>query len=331
MLREYAFEPSLVQDADVYRLLSEQLGIDQGRLLGHSCDWFKRAWEALDEANPDMLRMELLAQLQGPDSRQFCQQRHPTCSGDDDGRRGWFEIAIDSHQMHPFELVVTDSEPDGRIPNRRIASPSEVGTHDKWKRGMGAPQVDKQPKSIVEALGVFPSASCELRFVDPYFNPAEERWRDLPRSVIQSALGPPFSSMDGKLHVEFHTSWNEDKVERYGTVESMVERYWPDFLRHSCNSVSSAHLVVWDHIVLKEDHDRFLISEIGCFAIGAGFDCGTRGAIRTTVNWMDSETSQRLYNKFSALTSNHSTRIHLVFDQDGTVVHRRPHRTVMNG
>lgn len=284
MLHEYAVEPAAIaEDWKTCRYLCEKFGYDRGRLLSlFPKRWLPLAIEAAGDLKP-VEKLKVIEGLKQLKDRASMKSGRPY----DDQLGTWLDNAIAQHGDKPFHAIIAQENP----PNH--AAVLESADIDEAMPLMAiAPDraVPRDEASISGALDFLLRQSSRILFVDPFFDPYSAKYRRTLQACLRIVKdNNPAASCE--IHYRFHP----DKP-----ANSQLETEAANLFPGTVPEGLEVKIFCWREINGGEDfHDRYLLSEKGGIAIGAGYSA--EGANQTTnMHLMSSVLSRRRYDSFAS-------------------------------
>ena len=195
MLYEYAIEPELVatwSDRKVGRYFADKFGLGAPRIVSRYPKRWKRlvwsAWEQLSTGKNeiDYARMtELIEQL----SEAMVRRTNTVAPT----HRSWLNDTTDEHRRVPFHAILARRNPMGH-PATLVADDLDERT-PLWTAPRGR-TIPRKATAIADAVRPMLRIATEITFVDPYFTPYHQRFRNVLEACVRvcftmRAGGPP--------------------------------------------------------------------------------------------------------------------------------------------
>lgn len=263
MLYEYALEPELVAtwgDRSAGRYFADKFGLGSLRIVSRYPKRWKRlvwrAWERLQTGDTeiDHARMtELIEHL----SEAMVRRTNTVVNPD----HGWLDDTTKEHQRVPFHAILA---------RRNLAGHAGILTADDldertplWTIPRGV-TIPRTAAAIADAVGNMLRIATEIAFVDPYFAPHHERFRNVLEACLRACLrqrvgAPP------RIRIL--------SADKNGAEET--------FFREECGrylpGVIPADLTVTIRRLRERQdgerlHNRYVLTELGGVSFGVGLD-----------------------------------------------------------
>lgn len=276
MIHEYALEPKLVStwvDSEFCSLIISQFGFGTGRLISsypNSQEWKRYIYKSYDESQPEPVsdkdkahrehqkkKLEVLA-------NQLCDPLIKRKNVRWDTNKGWIDNVCTEHMRRPFKAVITyklANEDQGVIPFNSLFN------SDLWH----APSVCiiKRNAQSIDAVSALLKNCKRVVFIDPYFNPKEERYRDSYKEFIRRVVC--MRDDINEVSVEFLTCLGKQDREkkRKLNLKKICEKYLPSITPRGLK-------VTIENIQEKDDgekiHNRYILTDIGGVIFPVGLD-----------------------------------------------------------
>lgn len=293
MLYEFAVDPACIDSWDRCRYILEAMGTSKGRMIAafpKRKQWLKMLHEALDARNlPDKERKRIEVKV-GNIGRKFSGIR----SGYNAGIT-WLDNAITQRQLKPFRAIVTR---DGHNDDEKILAVDDIDeTTPLWNVQVTrkVPMTKKDMKKHVASLL---QISREIRFVDPYFDPRESRWREILEGCLEAA-----AANERKLErVEYHTV-----VDRFNSSTQKYERHMDDLYRACQKHLPQVlppkerlHVIFWK-VKHQPFHARYILTDRGGYQVETGLNAGHPGKRQDQdVTLMQEKIKEQCWNRFNS-------------------------------
>lgn len=280
MIYEYALEPELVaswHDRKEFLFFEEKFGIRTKRIVSaFPKKWKRLVWEAFVEGGHGQdvnarKRLEaLLASL--------CKNMVKRASSFPE-IKNWLERAEAEHAERPFHAIVARQNPRAYD---YVITPGTlvVNGHDKWQVPDNSP-VPRTATGLVEAVAPVLRVCRQIVFIDPYFDPAKERFLK-PMAYFLDVIWNSRYGV-GKPQVELHTS-----IDRFFRKKERGPERDPEEERRVCEKILSdlqeklsriiprgekMSVFIWKQRELGENlHNRYILTEVCGVLFGTGLD-----------------------------------------------------------
>ena len=283
MLHEYAVEPAAIaEDWQTCRYLCEKFGYDRGRLLSlFPKKWLPLAIAATGDLRP-VEKLRVIESLKQLKDRASMKSGRPY----DEQLGTWLENAIAQHEEKPFHAIIAQ---ENSANHAAVLKSSDI---DETMPLMAIPPdraVPRDEASISGALEFLLRQSSRILFIDPFFDPYSLKYRRTLQACLRIVRdNNPAASCE--IHYRFHPD-KPANTELEAEAANLFPGTVPEGLQ--------LKIFCWREINGGEDfHDRYLLSEKGGIAIGAGYSA--EGANQTTnMHLMSSGLSRRRYDSFA--------------------------------
>ncbi len=290
---EFALEPEALVGWHRFQYLTGQFGFHTGRLISR----FPGKWTELVRDTcrdlPDVERKMIITKLS---SERFKKTKLIPSGRDFDPGATWFANAL-RHQdgSKPFFRVVAVQNPGSRT-DVLVASAIDEDIPDMEEGPQGC--VRRRADKLAGALLPLLQNSREIVFVDPHFNPSEQRWRPLLCACVLAATsgGRPVRK------IEYHLE-APDSCEKF-------RAHCRDLLCPELPLDCEVTFVLWDDQVYPPEpldlHPRLILTEWGGVHIDRGLDEHRRLETLATV------LTKPVWAKFWSMFAERRTRYRLV-------------------
>jgi hypothetical protein len=266
MLHEFAVDPVALSNWPSFRYITEKFGVSYGRLM--SCfpkTWKKMVYEACYGCQP-IEKKRIEERLKHIDDRLLPSNRAYEIS------RSWLDNAeTQQATSRPFHAIISTENPRSR-PDVLITDELNE-TAPLWDVPREG-RILRNAQALAACVRPLLQASCEVLFIDPYFDPSKHRYR--------RTLQYFFQALDGNhriQRIEYHLDGN---------------RLAANFFCHSCSSLSRIlpdgrhiRLIRWSQTSGGEAlHARYILTDIGGIRVEHGLDEGEPGET-TDVSLLD--------------------------------------------
>ncbi|RJP27756.1 MAG: hypothetical protein C4527_12550 [Candidatus Omnitrophota bacterium] len=261
MIYEFALEPDILYNWDRVRYFTEKFGIEHGRLISKfpSKKWKKMVFKACKHC-PDREKKRIEVCMRKIESKLLKSHR------DYDPDKLWLENAELSHMVLPFHAILACENPRS---HDYIILPDEIDEihpHFKIQREIALP---RNAESMLHEIENLLSMSKDILFIDPHFDPSEERWCNLVihclRMIEKKNLTP--------LKLEYHCKEKGNQGQL---------KYW----KNSCDLILSKEIPKslslkiyrWRQKIGGEKlHRRYILTDCGGIRFETGLDEGDEG------------------------------------------------------
>jgi len=288
MLHEYAVDPACLKEWETFRNLLEKFGIPYGRLISRfPKDWMRIVDETCNSFT--FLQRRMMAE----ELTRIKKQALIRSGRLYDGNKLWKENAVEQHSNKPFHAIITDTkegEQDFVLNVKDITENTLAYTPSLW-------QVERNKKSkILRTAGELSLAiapllrmSKRILFIDPFFEPASDRWQKPLRLCIESAIENREKCPAFEYHLKNDNSESKEKFEKRCN----------DYLADVIPVGAELKLFRWDD--RRQDggegwHARYVLTERGGIRIDWGLDEGKRDTFKTDIALLDQYSWQEYWD-----------------------------------
>jgi len=258
LLREFALEPSLLNNWADFRFYFDNFGIHRGRLISRfPRRWKRMVYDSLPNNIGDVERKRIEDRLSIIDEKMIKMNR------DYDSNQSWLENAERSHTEVPFHAILAAENPNN---NDFVLISSEVDERNElWRCDTGL-SVPRTPEALSDVIRKLFQISREILFVDPHFGPEVRRYRATLKHFLECA----FQTGNHFARIEFHFS----------------EKSTFDFFDNECSKQLPQLIPIglavtfkrWRQITGRERlHARYILTEKGGLLFEGGLDAGRTG------------------------------------------------------
>jgi hypothetical protein len=284
MIHEYAVEPAAVANWERFRFVTSHMGIPHARLIAEypgGGKWqalVREACRALNLPNLERTRIfEKLVKLDGKLTKSSRLYRNSDA---------WLTNVETAHRDRPFSAIIASARPGNAEPFLPIDELDEDTPYWKVRREWRIART----AAALGACAVDLFRQCrEIIFVDPYFDPREERWQRtlVEFARIATATGRTFRRREYHLRL----------VERFA-LERECLAHLPQLLPPGFK----LDLWRWDRMNRGERmHPRYILTEVGGLRIEKGLDEGKPGET-TDVSLLDLDLCSARMREFDERT-----------------------------
>lgn len=256
MHNEYAVEPRAIASSwEKCLYLSEKFGFDKGRVLSlYPEDWLNMALRSVDVDMPPMKRKRILTKLRALTRNcSIASERNSY-----DYMRDWIENALKQQNDNPFHAIIAASNPSK---SNTVLCVDDVHEEHNLMKCPRSRVIPREVDSITETLQGMLRFSSRILFVDPFFDPYKQGYKDIFRSLL--AIVKEYSLAD-KCECEIHYRFHKNNFSAEKSAK-MIAGILPKDMH--------LKLYRWKEIEGGEDfHARYLLTDKGGIKIDAGFD-----------------------------------------------------------
>lgn len=257
---EYAVEPdAIAANWDRFKYLIEKFGFDKGRLISR----FPKRWEALvyDAIKAsDMKDGEIkkaTEKLLVAKKTAFLRSGRTYRPEID-----WLSNALEQDAKLAFRAILANANPNG---SDRIVKATDVDEDAPLFQSATAMQVPRTEADVAAALSSLLISSKQILLVDPYFDVLREDYRRPLAKILETMAA--FGIHDQTLQIHRKSDGAVPDMTAYeANIAELVAPILPDRFK--------LEIYEWrSRIDGEQFHDRYLLTECGGVAIGAGFSC----------------------------------------------------------
>lgn len=288
MVFEYAIDPSAVVDwrhEAEYRFFATEFGLGSPRAMSaypRFSQWRQKVLNAARSIGVSGLDEARLTALLGVlQANKIERGRSPF-----DVTKDWLANAEGEHQRKSFHAIMSDQNPRG---NQDVMPAAITGvlTHPKWNC-CSRFEVPRQPHDMAMCVKNMLHLSRTVVFIDPYFHPGTDRFKDTFRAFLSVLVDP---ESIGATRVEIHTDYSINPTSAFTQVfqaempaitpagMNVCLRRW--IQRSNCDQL----------------HDRFILTDVGAAQYTVGLDKGSMSE-KTRVFLLDSAQYQSCWKNY---------------------------------
>lgn len=263
MLYEYAIEPELVatwSDRRVGRYFADKFGIGSPRVVSrYPRRWKKLVWSAWERlptgrTEIDHARMtELIERL----SEAMVKRANTVAYTD----RSWLSDATKEHRRAPFHAILARRNP--------MDHPATLAADDidertpLWTAPRGV-TIPRKAAAIADAVGSMLRIAMDVTFVDPYFAPHHQRFRNVLEACLKACFheragGPP--------RIRILSSDKNDAAQAF---------FGSECRRHLPRVIPPNQEVTIRRLKERPGgdrlHNRYILTDLGGVSFGVGLD-----------------------------------------------------------
>lgn len=280
MICEFALEPELVatwHDRKAFLFFEEKFGLRTGRIVSaYPKNWKTQVWQAFQNS-PDGQNQNAQRNLDAllRDLTQNMVKRRNTFIE----IPVWLVRAEKEHVERPFHAIVARENPRE---NEHVVSTERLVTegHPCWVVP-DHPPVARNAVELVAAVAPMLRACQHIVFIDPYFDPAKQRFMEPMAAFLQEIWVNRFGKENPR--VELHTG-----IDRFFYTDQRGENRNPDKEKRVCSHLKAEmqdrlsqiiptgkgiHIMFWkERNYGQKLHNRYILSEVCGVAFGTGLD-----------------------------------------------------------
>jgi len=283
LLREFALEPSLLNNWQNFRYYHDKFGVEEGRLISRFPKrWKRMVYDSLLPTIGEIERKRIEDRLSVIDAKMINMHREY------DGNDSWLVNAVQSHDERPFHAIIASENPDEHT---AILCSEDVDEQNELWRCDREMIVPRDPASLASILQNLFQISKEILFVDPHFGPEAGRFRITLQHYLEvaSRTGNRFT------RIEYH----------------LQESSTNDFFTQECNGRLPQVIPDGQSILFKrwrqmeqgeQLHPRYILTDRGGLRFEGGLDAGQVGET-IDVSILSASMYQQRWNDFQDATA----------------------------
>jgi hypothetical protein len=286
MLYEFALDPSVLNNWDTVRYFIDNFGVPKGRLISQYPRKWKRMVIETCSSRQGLKEYAKIVEILSPHNT--IDSKFIRSGREYDSNFDWLPNATQQNNKLPFHAIIADKNPQN-VPNILIAFDISDGT-PLWniKNEECVPRDAKNLRKYIEPLL---KISSEIIFVDPYFNPYEQRFRNTLSEFISS------TDENNKLkRIEFHLG------------NTLGQKFFNDGCQKHIPVMLTRNRTItfvrWDRLGSGDSlHPRYILTDRGGIRIERGLDEGQAKGETTDVSLLDSSLYSRRWKDYQRDTS----------------------------
>lgn len=282
MLYEYAVEPQAIGSSwATFRYVIEKFGFDKGRLISEfPKKWFREVYDAT-AGLPPIQKKRIEEALNLARKSKVVRSRRPY----DRDAGDWLHNALTEQQRNPFRAIIAGQKPDG---SDVVLLAEDL---DELHPLMSVPHdcaIVRDAPSLAAAMKEMLRFSSHILFVDPFFDPFNQRYKNTLRECLIIISGENPDAV-----CEIHYRYHDNK-----TTNEDLEREAGNLFPGIIPAGVKVSIFCWRQKNGGADfHARYLLTERGGIAVEAGFSA--EGDHQTTdMHLMSFELSQERIGAF---------------------------------
>lgn len=253
---EYAVQPRVMGSSwETFRYLIEKFGFDKGRLIAEfpRKGWFRGVYDAATGFSP-MQRARLEILLKEARGTKVIRSDRPY-----DQNLEWFPNALVEHQRLSFRAIIARENGAG---SNAVLLADEMDEQHPLMLVPGSASILRDAASIASALSVLLEYSSNLLFVDPFYDPFNQRYKDSLRECLH-IVKEQNSEAVCEIHYRYHPN-APSPVE----IEREANNIFPGIIPEGM----SVRIYCWKEREGGSDfHARYLLTDKGGVGVDAGF------------------------------------------------------------
>lgn len=290
MIHEYALEPDLVAtwtNPRDCRYFQEGFGIGRGRLVSRFPKrWKALAYEAAERRATDVGTKRVEVLLQHLSERMVPRSRahYNSKAGD------WLENALREHDERPFHAILARSNPEGHS-DLLVGEEVSEESHERWA-AQRTLIVARKARALAAAVAPVLRNSSIILFVDPYFNPNENRYRRTLTAFLREAMSARPAAAPKRVEVVLAA----DRPKSLGYTHfraccRQLRDCVPNGLRVVIRRVS-------EKLAGQQLHNRYILTDLGGIEFGHGLDEAEENETEDDLSLLDEKAYERRWSQY---------------------------------
>lgn len=277
LLREFALEPTLLNNWKDFRFYYDNFGVSEGRLISRfPSRWKRMVYDSITDECGEIQRKRIVERLSSIDEKMIRMNRNY------DGQISWLDNAERSHAEESFHAIIANHNPNN---NDSVLVSDEIDDETElWNCEIGT-IIPRSPESMAIIVKNMFKVCDIILFVDPHFGPESARFRITLQHFLETAnlTGNNFT------RIEYHLLANSTS----------------DFFKNECknrlpqiipNNIS-VNFKRWRQMEQGERiHPRYILTDKGGYYFEGGLDAGDDGETVDVGILSPSQYSQRWSN-----------------------------------
>ena len=258
LLREFALQPSLLNNWKDFRFYFDHFGIHRGRLISRfPKKWKRMVYESVSSNVGEIDRKRIEERLKFIDDKMIRMNREY------DGNQNWLQNAEQSYNVFPFHAIIASENPDN---HEYVLISDNIDEQNTLWRVDTEFAVPRNPESLAVIVSQLFQISHEIFFIDPHFGPDAGRFRITLEHFLETAFrtGNHFS------RIEFHLAANATSEFFETECNARLPHIIPDGIAVTFKR--------WRQLDQSERlHPRYILTDKGGFRFEGGLDAGAEG------------------------------------------------------
>lgn len=281
MIHEFALEPSLLNNWQNFRYLTEKFSVPQGRLISrYPTRWARLVYDGLHDCPPmEKKRIEVrlsrigLRMIDRPDAQW-------------DRMRDWLSNAELEDGRKPFHAILAEENPRS---NAKVLLGREVDeTNPLWNSNRSI-NVPRQAQAMAAAVAPLLRIASQVVFVDPYFEPGRAKWRNSFQELLRAVFSQRQCSPPGRL--ELHTNDRWEQTQYHANCQRLA-----GLIPNGVNVT----IIRWHQRDGGEAfHNRYILTDLGGVSFQVGLDEGDPGETED-ITLLDEDVHRLRLSQFDA-------------------------------
>jgi len=290
MIHEFAVDPAIVNDWQVFKYIVDQCGIPHGRLISSfPKDWPKAAIHLCQIQGPK--RTAIVERLRNLNHKLSRSMRTY------DYEREWIDNAFLQHQENPFHAIISIQNTNNYGYVLKAEEIEEGTALWKVKRGDVIPRT---AESIVGCARSLIDNSEEILFIDPHIDFWDKDGKENDRfyNTLRLLLERSFQKKRPR-RFELHLKHKQNRSDNIKAWQDLCIDKIAPLIPNKFNVQIFAWKRKWEG---DDMHARYILTERGGIKYDAGLDEGWKGKT-TDVDLMDQEPYKKRWLDFQEKTA----------------------------
>ena len=188
----------------------------------------------------------------------------------------WCQEALDSHETDALDCVVATSDTKQSFQAHTLVTNLErICSHAWWSGRTCSVRLRRTMDDYLKHLDRLLKCSNSLMFIDPHFDPQENRYADFWRLLERASrtVAPP--------RIEIHRVCRKRDSHEPGGWRLVPESEWRETFATGLKAQLSGLSLCVEVFIWDDFHDRYLISNLMGILIPNGFDVDSTGSLTT--------------------------------------------------
>ncbi len=290
MIHEYALDPDIVNDWQVFKYIIDQCGMPNGRLISNfPSDWPKVAIHLCQIQGPK--RTAVVERLRGLKHKLGSTKRIY------DNEQPWIDNAVTQCNFKPFHAIIARQNPN-KIEHVLVADEIEENT-PLWKVNRGA-VILRTAEDIARCALSLIDNSKDVLFIDPHIDFVDKDGKENDRfyKTIKLLIEQTFQNKWPR-RLELHLKHKQDRQNDNDSWRGLCVAKLAPLIPKTFKMKVFAWKRKWDG---DDMHARYILTERGGIKYDAGLDEGWVGKT-TDVDLMDGEPYKKRWHDFQERTA----------------------------
>jgi hypothetical protein len=261
MIKEFALDPKVISHFQQARYFLDQFGIPYGRMISRfPSAWRKHVYESI-KGLPDIERLKIVELLNNASRKMMRNARSY------DPTLGWLQNAEKQHSTKPFQAIISTENPNN---SGQVLLAEQVTQETALWSVPTKVEIPRNANSIAATIEPLISAANQILFVDPHFDPSQQRFRLVLQSLVRCAV----RNHSDCLTVEYHVRGDYHDAPTFEHFKSKCLEKLPRLLPRGI----SVTFVRWiEKLHGLQFHERYILTELGGVKVDPGLDEGPEG------------------------------------------------------